>query len=329
MSPVAPAPTTTASAMLRRDLDWLAGMLRIRHFEERVEQLFSDGQLGGTTHPSIGQEAVAVGACAALEPGDYTVSTHRGHGHFLARGAEPARMFAELMGKATGYCGGKGGSQHMSAAELGFLGTNGVTGGGLPMATGAALSLKVRGVAGVSLAFFGDGATNQGTFHESLNMAALWRLPAVYVCENNLYAMSVPLAESTAVPDLASRAVAYGMRSRRVDGMDPEAVHDEVAEAVGLARAGGGPSMIEALTYRHLGHSKSDRRVYRAAVEEQYWIERDPVARWCGRLRAAGVSQDRLDELSAYEREEIERAVASAASAPDPDPAAATEGVYA
>jgi TPP-dependent pyruvate/acetoin dehydrogenase alpha subunit len=312
-----------------RNMAWLRSMLLIRGFEERINALFSEGRLGGTTHPSVGQEAVAVGACAALGPLDYVVSTHRGHGHLLARGADPGRMFAELMGKATGYCGGKGGSQHLCIAELGFLGTNGITGGGLPMATGAALSLKLRGVPGVSLSFFGDGATNQGTFHECLNMAALWKLPVVYLCENNLYAMSVPIVQSTPIEDLSRRGAAYGIRSRRVDGMDPEAVHEAVREAAEIAREGGGPSFLEALTYRHLGHSKSDKRVYRTREEEALWLERDPVRRWQERLRAAGLPQADLDRLAAEVEGEITRAVAFAEESPEPEGRLASRGVYA
>lgn len=312
-----------------RDRLWLREMLLIRRFEERINALFAEGRLGGTTHPSVGQEAVAVGACAALGPLDTVVSTHRGHGHLLARGADPGRLFAELMGRATGYCGGRGGSQHICVAELGFLGTNGITGGGLPMATGAALSFKLRRVPGVSLAFFGDGATNQGTFHESLNMAGLWKLPAVYLCENNFYAMSVPLAQATSVEDLSSRAVSYGIPGRRVDGMDPLAVQAAVAEAVERARGGGGPTLLEALTYRHLGHSKSDQRVYRTREEEALWLERDPIRRWRERLAGAGAGEEELRQIEVEVEAAIDAAVAFAEGSPEPDPADARRGVYA
>ncbi|MFN2432971.1 MAG: thiamine pyrophosphate-dependent dehydrogenase E1 component subunit alpha [Gemmatimonadota bacterium] len=325
-SPVSAAPDVVPTA---RDLEWLRTMLLIRGFEERINSLFAEGRLGGTTHPAVGQEAVAVGACAALGPLDYVVSTHRGHGHLLARGADPGRMFAELMGRSTGYCGGRGGSQHICIAELGFLGTNGITGGGLPMATGAALSLKLRGVPGVSLSFFGDGATNQGTFHESLNMASLWKLPVIYLCENNFYAMSVPLAQATSVQDLSLRGAAYGMRARRVDGMDPEAVYEAVREATTVARAGGGPTLLEALTYRHLGHSKSDKRVYRTREEEEHWLVKDPVRRWRERLLANGAPERELQRVEQEVERDITRAVAFAESSSEPDPATARLGVYA
>jgi TPP-dependent pyruvate/acetoin dehydrogenase alpha subunit len=331
MTPASAVTVGTAdnADLVERDLAWLRRMLLIRRFEEAIDRLFSEGRLGGTTHPSVGQEAVAVGACAALGPLDYVVSTHRGHGHLLSRGADPGRMFAELMGKVTGYCAGRGGSQHVSVAQLGFLGTNGITGGGLPMATGAGLSLRRRGVPGVSLAFFGDGATNQGTFHECLNMASVWKLPVIYLCENNLYSMSVPISATTCLQDLSSRADIYGMRSARVDGMDPEAVHREVASAAAHARAGEGPTLIEAMTYRHLGHSKNDKRVYRTAEEEELWLARDPVTRWSSRLRARAVADEVLEKLATEVDHEIECAIAFASSSPDPRPEDALRGVYA
>jgi TPP-dependent pyruvate/acetoin dehydrogenase alpha subunit len=211
-------------------------MLVIRLFEEAVETLFSRGLIKGTAHPAIGQEAVAVGACGALCRGDYVTSTHRGHGHFIAMGGDPRRIMAELYGKRTGYSRGRGGSQLMADFRLGFLGANGITGGGIPVATGVALSAKLRGTGRIALCFFGDGAANQGTFHESLNMAGLWKLPVVYVCENNMYAMSMRVSDAVPVPDLAVRAAGYGMPGQVVDGNDLPAVQAAVREATARAR---------------------------------------------------------------------------------------------
>ena len=284
-------------------------MVRIRRFEEKVDWLFSRNLIAGTSHLCVGQEAVAVGAVDALSPGDYVVSNHRGHGHFIACGADVGRLMAELMGKEPGYCRGRGGSQHVCWIERGFIGTNGITGGGLPIATGAAFSARYRKSGQVVLCFFGEGASNQGTFHESLNMASIWRLPIVYVCENNLYAMSTPVACSMNVEHVAERAKAYGMPGEVVDGMDPFAVRQAVAAAVEGARAGDGPSLIEAKTYRFLGHSKSDRCLYRSREEEAAWRERDPVLRLSAELEEE-LGADQVAELEAAIEEEIERAVA-------------------
>lgn len=260
----------TPAALLRR-------MLLIRHFEMRVDELFAAGQLKGTSHLAAGQEATAVGAAAALRPDDYVASNHRGHGHFLARGADPRRVMAELFGKADGYSQGRGGTQHMADLSLGFLGMNGITGGMLPIATGAAFSARYRGSGQVALAFFGDGASNQGTFHEALNMAAIWALPAIYLCENNLYAMSSPARRLVSVTNIADRAAAYHMPGVVVDGNDVLAVREAVSAAAEQARAGGGPTLIEAKTYRHLGHSRGDLRLYRTREEEAAWAARDPI----------------------------------------------------
>jgi len=284
-------------------------MWRIRLFEMRVDALFGQGLLDGTTHLAAGQEATAVGACAALGRNDYVVSNHRGHGHLLARGGDPKRIMAELMGKRTGYCAGRGGSQHMCAPEIGFLGTNGITGGGLPIATGAAFGIKYRDERRAVLCFFGDGASNQGTFHESLNMAAIWDLPVVFLCENNLYGMSTHVSRVVPLSDVADRAAAYAIPSTVVDGMDVEAVHNATLAAVDQARDGGGPTLIEAKTYRFLGHSKSDRRIYRSRREETGWAEKDPIVRLRTLLVAQGVSDTELDEIRAEEGEAVEEAV--------------------
>lgn len=263
-------------------------MLLIRRFEEKVDHLFAAGELRGTSHLSAGQEAVAVGVCAALQPDDYLTSTHRGHGHFLARGADPYRLMAELFGKEPGYSQGRGGTQHVADFSRNFLGMNGITGGMIPIATGAAFSARYRGSAQLAVAFFGDGASNQGAFHESLNMAAIWQLPVIYLCENNGYAMSSPARRMISVPDIAARAAGYGIPGVVVDGNDVLAVREVTAAAAERARAGGGPTLIEAKTYRILGHSRGDLRVYRTREEEAEWARRDPIIRFRDHLFAAG-----------------------------------------
>jgi len=302
----------------------------IRVFEERVLKLVSDGSIRGTTHPYVGQEAVAVGTCLALRADDWVISTHRGHGHLLAKGGDPNRLMAELFGKATGYGGGKGGTQHMADYAVGHLGSNGVTGGGIPIGTGAALSAQMRGSGQVVAVFFGDGAANQGTFHESLNLAAVWRLPAVYVCENNLYAMSTPHREVCAVEHVADRAAAYGMPGAQVDGMDVLAVAAAARAAVERARGGRGPSLIECKTYRFLGHSKSDQRVYRSREEEALWRERDPLARFRTlMLEHSLASSADVESIAADAVAAVDAAVDFAQRSPFPPPAAAAAGVFA
>jgi len=300
-------------------------MCRIRLFEERVDLLFAEGKMDGTTHLSMGQEACAVGAVSALEKQDHVVSNHRGHGHILARGAPPDLVMAELMGKRTGLCAGRGGSQHMCAVDIGFLGTNGITGGGIPIATGAALSAKYKGESRVVLCFFGDGAANQGTFHESLNMAALWSLPIVYFCENNLYGMSTHVSRATKSASIADRAAAYGMPGTFVDGMDVLAVNAAAAAAVSRARKGEGPTLIEARTYRFCGHSKSDRCLYRSREEEAGWRKRDPLIVLASRLLEAGTAQKELERVRAEESARIEAAVRFAEQSEFPDPRAAAQ----
>jgi len=305
-------------------------MLVIRRFETAVEELFARGLIRGTTHPSSGQEAVAVGACSALEKDDYITSTHRGHGHFIARGADPRRIMAELYGKSTGYSRGRGGSQIMADFGLGFLGSSGITGSGLAIATGAALALKLRDRRSVVLCFFGDGAASQGTFHESLNMASLWKLPVVYLCENNLYAMSSPVSETVSVPHIAQRAESYGMKGAIVDGNDVLAVREAVLQACFRVRNGAGPELLECKTYRLSGHSRGDPRVYRTREEEAAWQQRDPILRFEKWLMANGY-MDR--SISAGIRKEAARIVAEAIrfarTSPDPDPRTLSEGLFA
>ena len=294
-------------------------MLLIRAFETKLDQLFVSGQVKGTTHLCAGQEACAVGAVAGLRLGDFVMSNHRGHGHLLAKGGEPRRLMAELFGKADGYSAGRGGSQHMAAFDIGFLGSNGITGGGIPVATGAALSLQLKQRPEIVLCFFGDGATAQGTFHESLNLASLWRLPVIYLCENNLYSMSTPFSETSAASDVASRADAYGMPGRIVDGNNYFAVRDAAAEAAARARRGDGPSLLECKTYRHLGHSKSDMREYRTREEEQCWLDYDPIVVMAGKLKDDGVLSDADDESLRIEvAREVEDAVEFARQSPPP-----------
>jgi len=305
-------------------------MLIIRRFEERMEQVFLEGIVKGTCHPCTGQEATAVGTCAGLRKADYVVSNHRGHGHFIAKGGEPRRLMAEMFGKKDGYSGGRGGSQHMACFAIGFLGSNGITGGGIPIATGAALALQMQRRHEIVACFFGDGAANQGAFHEALNMAAVWKLPIIFVCENNLYAMSTHFREAFAIDHVWQRAAAYGMPGERVDGNDVLAVRDAVKRIAERARSGGGPSLLECMTYRMSGHSRGDPREYRSREEEALWREQCPIRRFRNKLLCDGV----LTEESAKATEaEVERVIADAEafarSSPDPDPATLTEGLFA
>jgi pyruvate dehydrogenase E1 component alpha subunit len=316
-------------AELRTYLGYYRLMLRIRRCEERIGWLFSRGLTMGTAHLSIGQEASAVGVLAATEPIDYVVSTHRGHGHLLAKGAEPAMLLAEICGRATGYCRGKGGSQHIAVREIGFLGTNGITGGGIPVATGAALSSKLRGTGQVVLCFFGDGAANQGTFHESLNMAAVWGLPVVYVCENNGYAMWTAARTVTSVSSIADRAASYGIPGMHVDGMDLLAVRAAAREAVSRARSGAGPILLETMTYRFCGHSKSENgKGYRPSEEIEQWERADPLPAWKDRLLGAGVPPAEIAAMEVEVEAEIEEATALALNSPYAEQEALL-GVYA
>lgn len=311
-------------------LDLYRQMLVIRFFEEKVNDLFVRGVITGTAHLCVGQEATAVGACGALRKGDYVTSTHRGHGHFIARGGDPRRIMAELFGKATGYSGGRGGSQLMALHRIGFLGANGITGAGIPLATGVGLSLKLRKRRQVVLCFFGDGAANQGTFHESLNMAAVWRLPVVYLCENNLYAMSTPFKAAFAIDRICDRAGAYGMPGSAVDGNDVLAVRAAVAEACERARRGEGPTLLECRTYRFLGHSRGDPRRYRTPEEEAEWRRKDPVERFRKELRASGQLTPAAERrIRGESRAIVAQAVAYARRSPDPDPATLERGVFA
>jgi pyruvate dehydrogenase E1 component alpha subunit len=322
--------TLPAGLTVERLVELLSQMERIRAFEETAEQLYMRGLIHGTMHLSIGQEASAVGAVAALEPTDFILSTHRGHGHCIAKGADLNRMMAEFLGKETGYCRGRGGSMHIADVVGGNLGANGIVAGGLPIAAGVGLSLKLQRRQEVCLAFFGDGAANEGAFHEALNCAAIWKLPVIWVCENNQYAMSMAVKHAFPIPAISMRAAAYGMPGVTVDGNDLIAVYGAVAEAVARARAGDGPTLVECTTYRWRGHSKSDRNLYRTQEEIEAWKQRDPIARLRERLVATGaLDAAAADRLRQQAREAVAAAVAFAEASPEPDPAQLEEGVYA
>jgi TPP-dependent pyruvate/acetoin dehydrogenase alpha subunit len=301
-----------------RYLDAYSRMLLIRAFETAIHRLFLRGEVHGTTHLYAGQEASAVGVCMALEPDDYVAGTYRGHGHALAKGTTPAALAAEMLGRATGVCGGRAGSMNVIDLEHGLVGCFGIVGGSIGAALGAALSAKRQGR--VAVAFFGDGATNQGYFHECLNMAAVQALPAVFVCENNLYGEFTPMASVTAGADIPGRARSFDMPSQSVDGNDLWAVEAAAREAVERARSGGGPTLLETRTYRHYGHSKSDPAAYRTEGELEAWLERDPLRLTRERLLADGIGEERLAAVEAAVEEQMSAAVDEALAAPYPDP---------
>jgi len=302
----------------------------IRLFEEAIERLFLEGRIMGTAHTCIGQEAVAVGTAAAIEARDAMTTTHRGHGHFLARGADPKRVMAELFGRETGYSRGRGGSQMMMDPSIGFFGANGITGGSIPFATGVALDAKLRDTGRVTVCFFGDGASNQGVFHETLNLAALWKLPVLFVVENNGYAMSTPTARGLANPHIADRASAYGITGVSVDGNDFFAVRDCVAQHAAVCRAGQGPVLLECVTYRLSGHSRGDPRVYRSREEEAAAWENDPILRLETRLKADGTLTDATAKTLREKAQAcVDDAIRFAESSPLPDPASLQEDLFA
>lgn len=319
--------TSTPSTTTRLDpahadgaRDVLEVMWTIRRFEEALEDLYSRGMLHGTNHLSIGQEAVAVGACGALKEGDLITSTHRGHGHCIAHGADPMRMMAELLGREDGYCRGRGGSMHIADVASGNLGANGIVAGSMTIAVGAALSQRMLDQDLVVLCFFGDGAANEGSFHEAINLAAVWDLPVIFLCENNQYGMSMSVDRATAGGSVAGRGAAYGLEGVEVDGNDVTAVFEAVRHAADVARSGGGPALIEAITYRYRGHSKSDRNLYRTQEEIEDWrTERDPLARFEGHAREAGLlDDDAIEQARTNARERIRGAVAEAVRSPEP-----------
>ncbi|MFH0797748.1 MAG: thiamine pyrophosphate-dependent dehydrogenase E1 component subunit alpha [Candidatus Omnitrophota bacterium] len=296
-------------------------MLLIRRFEEKVKELYMQGKIKGMLHLCIGQEAVAVGVVSVLQVGEYIVSTHRGHGHFIAKGADIRLMMAELFGKKTGYCKGKGGSMHIADIDLGHLGANGIVGESLPIATGAALAFKnIRQTSQIVVCFFGDGALNMGVFHESLNLAGLWKLPVVYICENNLYALSTHVKRACAIENVAKRAESYGMPGVTVDGMDVLAVRNEAEAAVKRARDGKGPSLLICQTYRFLGHGRNpDCRLYRTKEEEEKWKITCPIKIFRNSLLNKNIlSENDLGNIENKITQEIDSAVKFAEESPDP-----------
>jgi TPP-dependent pyruvate/acetoin dehydrogenase alpha subunit len=295
-------------------------MLLIRKFETAMHSLFLKGEVHGTTHLYAGQEAVAVGVCMSLEPDDYATGTYRGHGHALAKGTDPEPLIAEMLGRATGVCGGRAGSMNVIDLEHGLVGCYGIVGGSIAAAVGAGLSASRRGR--VAVCFFGDGATNQAYFHECINMATVMKLPVVFVCENNLYAEFTPMADATAGANIAGRAQGYGLPSAVVDGNDVWAVSAAAADAVARARAGGGPTLLECKTYRHYGHSKSDPAPYRTREEVEEWLERDPLGLARTRLLRETVTEEQITAAEQAVTGQIDRAVENALAAPYPDPAA-------
>ena len=303
-------------------------MYLIRRFEERAAHLRQQGFIPGFLHPYVGQEAVAVGVCAALEEGDVITSTHRGHGHMLARGADPARMYAELYARQDGYNRAKGGSLHMIDVELGFLGANGIVGGGIPLATGAALQKKREGRGRVAVSFFGDGATNEGSFHESLNLASLWSLPVVYVCENNFYGEFTPQHKHQPITDIARRADSYAMKGVVVEGNYVMEVRQAAQEAVKRARSGGGPTLIEARTYRHRGHYEGDMAHYRPPGELEEWMARDPLTLFEQQLGAEGMTASAVEQVKERVEQILDDAARFAEQSPHPHPNEALEDVY-
>jgi pyruvate dehydrogenase E1 component alpha subunit len=305
-------------------------MLRIRLFEEQVLEFYKYGKMPGLAHLYIGEEAVATGACAALKPGDFAGSTHRGHGHVIAQGADTKRMMAEILGKKDGYCQGKGGSMHIMDMSKGILGANGIVGAGIPIATGAAYMAKVKKTNQVVLSFFGDAASNQGTFHESINMATAWKLPIVYIIENNLYGISVALNRVVNVEDLSVRAKGYGINGVTIDGNDVLQVYETVKQAVDFARAGNGPTLIECKTYRWKGHHAGDPATgYRTKEEEAAWKEKCPIKKFREYLLSTRIAEKEIAKLEAGIAAEIKAATEFAENSPYPDAAEAFTNIYA
>ncbi|AVP63424.1 pyruvate dehydrogenase (acetyl-transferring) E1 component subunit alpha [Clostridium botulinum] len=304
-------------------------MLKIRNFEQVAMNTFAEGKIPGFVHLYIGEEAVATGVCANLKDSDYITSTHRGHGHILAKGGDLKFMMAELFGKATGYCKGKGGSMHIADATKGILGANGIVGAGHNIAVGAGLSAQYRGTDQVCVCFFGDASTNQGTFHESLNMASVWKLPVVFVCENNLYGISMSQSRHQAIKDVADRGVAYNVPGIVVDGNDVFAVYEAAEEAIKRAREGKGPTLIECKTYRHRGHFEGDPCVYKPTEEQEEWLAKDPIPRFEKYLVENEILiEEKLKEVQSKVECEIDEAVDFANNSPYPELESVLEDVY-
>lgn len=316
------------------DRDLLLGlystMVKIRTFEMKAAELFASSLIPGFVHLYAGEEAIATGVCAHLSASDYIASTHRGHGHLIAKGGNLNRMMAELFAKRTGYCKGKGGSMHIADVSIGILGANGIVGASLPIATGAGLACKLKGEGAISVCFFGDGASNRGTFHESLNLASAWELPVVYVCENNYYAISSCQRVAMAIQDIAERATGYGIPGVSVDGNDVLAVFEAAGEAVKRARTGNGASLLVANTWRHRGHFEGEPELYRDQEEHKLWLAKDPIPRFETQLIERGIAT--TEDLRAIDRnwqDEVRQAVLFAEESPDPAPDELYQDVYA
>jgi len=306
----------------------LRTMITIRAFELKVAELFAAGKLPGSVHSYVGQEAIAAGICAVLREDDYITSTHRGHGHLIAKGGDLKRMMAELYGRRTGYCKGKGGSMHIADLDLGILGANGIVGGGINIAVGAAFSAQYRGTDQVAVCFFGDGAANQSTFHEGINLASIWDLPVVFVCENNMYGVSMSQRHSMKVSDIADRAAAYAIPGAVVDGNDAVAVCEAAREAVQRARTGKGPTLLECKTYRMRGHFEGDRAAYRDPGEVEQWAKKDPIKSLReSLLETETLSQFEIEEMEREVKGRLEEAIRFAEASPFPAPEETLEDV--
>ncbi|MBE9474510.1 MAG: thiamine pyrophosphate-dependent dehydrogenase E1 component subunit alpha [Chloroflexi bacterium] len=311
-------------------VDMFATMSKIRHFERMADRLYAAGKVHGTMHLSAGQEAVAVGLGSTLKSDDYFLNHHRGHGHFIAKNADINRMMAEFMGKDTGYCRGRGGSMHIADIEANNLGANGIVGGGLSLAVGVGLALQMQRMKQIVVVVFGDGAVNEGIFHESMNMAALWNLPILFVCENNQYGMSMHVERATAKLPIAQRAEGYGMKWHYIDGNDLLLVYETMRQAVNDVRSGNGPVFVETETYRYFGHSKSDRNLYRTKEEIDNWRRLDPITRVRKAIVDAGIiTEERAEEIDQEALIAIEAAVEFAENSPEPDVNTVEEFVYA
>lgn len=322
-----------AATLKRYKKDFLARVFRqmtlVRQFELRAIEERRRGLIPGFIHSCVGQEATAIGACLALNKDDVITSTHRGHGHLLGKGGDPKFMMAELAARSSGYCKGRGGSLHISDFDLGILGANGIVGGGFPAAVGAALAFAMRGEKRVALSFFGDGATNEGTFHESANLAGLWKLPVIFFCENNLYGEGTPQSKQAPVKDLSIRAQSYDFPGVSIDGNDPLAVYEAVKKAADRARSGGGPTLIEGKTYRFRGHYEGDPQVYRLPGEMEEWLKRDPIPNFRRLLLdSATLTESDLKQIEVEVQSQLDEAVAFAASSPIPEVEEALSGVY-
>lgn len=303
-------------------------MNKIRKFEEKAVQLFESNKLRGSVHLCIGEEAIPATVCSLLTDEDYITSTHRGHGHCIAKGADVRYALAELMGRATGYCKGRGGSMHIADFTKGNLGANAIVGGGIPIAVGAALASKMQNNGRVAVSFFGDSASNEGTFHESLNLASVWKLPVVFICENNLYGISVPSWQSTSVKDIAIRGEGYNIPHFVVDGNKPDAIEKVAKQAIERARAGEGPTLIECKTYRWLGHWTGDPQPYRTKEEIESWKKKCPIKYTRKLLTSRGVTAAELDALEAKAQALIDEAEEFALNSPEPDPAHVLDDVF-